>query len=46
MQKTDLANYSSFLVWKWVSPVYSYIAMDVITLRQSTSIFLFIWPFS
>ena len=40
MQNTGLANYFSFLVWKKVLP------MDVITLGQSTTIFLCVRPFS
>ena len=40
MQNTGLANYFSFLVWKRVLP------MDVITLGQSTTIFLCVRPFS
>ena len=39
MQNTGLANYSSFLVWKRVSP------MDVVTFGLSTTIFLCIRPF-
>jgi len=42
MQKTGMTNYSSLwycLVWKRVS------LMDLITMRQSTAIFLCIWPF-
>ena len=40
MQKTGWTNYSSFLVWKRVSP------MDVIAKGHSTTSFLCIWPFS